>query len=53
MSLKNIIFPNRRQKIRSQKVLAAQQKAYSNSIRNLRLAQFIFFLELLHVFFKK
>jgi len=53
MNLKNIFFSGRRQKIRAKIVLAAQQQAYSNSLRNLRIAQLSFFIALIHIFLKK
>jgi hypothetical protein len=40
-----------RQKVRSQKVLSSQQRAYSNSLKNLKLARIIFFMALIHLIY--
>jgi hypothetical protein len=45
------MFFGRRQKVRSQKVLAAQKQAYDNSLKNLRLARIIFFMALGHLIY--
>ena len=45
------MFLGRRQKVRSQKVLASQQLAYSNSLKNLRLARIVFFMALIHLIY--
>jgi hypothetical protein len=45
------MFFGRRQKVRSEKVLAAQKKAYANSLKNLRLAKIIFFMALGHLIY--
>lgn len=50
------MFLGGRQKVRSQKILASQQQAYSNSLKNLRLAKVVFFMalgHLIYIFLKK